>query len=102
MDIKVLGIDLGKTVRSLAGLELAEEVGFEPTDACTSPVFKTGAFDHSATPPGLAGAHKRQPGGKGNTRHAVFCPHPTSRVPMRPAAMYCDVREQFSRRNRRR
>ena len=30
---------------------LAEEVGFEPTDACTSTVFKTAAFDHSATPP---------------------------------------------------
>lgn len=30
---------------------LAEGVGFEPTDACTSPVFKTGALDHSATLP---------------------------------------------------
>ena len=30
----------------------ADGVGFEPTDACTSPVFKTGAFDHSATRPG--------------------------------------------------
>lgn len=30
---------------------LAEGVGFEPTDACTSPVFKTGAIDHSATLP---------------------------------------------------
>src|ERR1051326_5880926 len=29
-----------------------EEVGFEPTDGgYPSPVFKTGAFDHSATPP---------------------------------------------------
>ena len=26
-------------------------MGFEPTDAFTSPVFKTGAFDHSATSP---------------------------------------------------
>ena len=31
--------------------QLAEEVGFEPTDPCGSPVFKTGAIDHSATPP---------------------------------------------------
>ncbi len=30
---------------------LAEEVGFEPTDPCESPVFKTGAIDHSATLP---------------------------------------------------
>ena len=30
---------------------LAERVGFEPTDAFTSPVFKTGAFDHSAISP---------------------------------------------------
>ena len=26
-------------------------MGFEPTDAFTSPVFKTGAFDHSAISP---------------------------------------------------
>ena len=30
---------------------MAERVGFEPTDAFTSPVFKTGAFDHSAISP---------------------------------------------------
>jgi len=30
---------------------VAEEVGFEPTEPCGSPVFKTGAIDHSATPP---------------------------------------------------
>ena len=30
---------------------LAERVGFEPTDACTSPVFKTGALNRSATSP---------------------------------------------------
>lgn len=26
-------------------------VGFKPTDACASAVFKTAALDHSATPP---------------------------------------------------
>ena len=33
---------------------MADGVGFEPTDACTSPVFKTGALNRSAThpPPG--------------------------------------------------
>jgi hypothetical protein len=30
---------------------MAEGVGFEPTDPCGSPVFKTGAIDHSAIPP---------------------------------------------------
>ena len=31
--------------------ELAEGVGFEPTEPFGSPVFKTGAIDHSTTPP---------------------------------------------------
>lgn len=31
--------------------ELAEEVGFEPTDGCPSTVFKTAAIGHSATLP---------------------------------------------------
>jgi hypothetical protein len=30
---------------------MAEGQGFEPWDALTSPVFKTGAFNRSATPP---------------------------------------------------
>ena len=30
---------------------MAEEVGFEPTVPCGTTVFKTAAFDHSATPP---------------------------------------------------
>ena len=32
-------------------IPLAEGVGFEPTEPCGSPVFKTGAIDHSTTPP---------------------------------------------------
>ena len=35
---------------------MAEEVRFELTDGCPSPVFKTGAIDHSATLPYWAGA----------------------------------------------
>ena len=31
----------------------AEGVGFEPTMDCSIPVFKTGAFVHSAIPPGV-------------------------------------------------
>ena len=34
---------------------MADGVGFEPTDACTSPVFKTGALNRSATHPSMAG-----------------------------------------------
>ena len=36
---------------AFSGRELAERVGFEPTDAFTSPVFKTGSFDHSDISP---------------------------------------------------
>jgi hypothetical protein len=39
---------------------LAEEVGFEPTNGCPLPVFKTGAFNRSATLPEtdlLTGGH---------------------------------------------
>lgn len=34
-----------------------EGVGFEPTDPCGSPVFKTGAINHSTTSPD--GQHNR-------------------------------------------
>ena len=38
-------------------MKMAEGVGFEPTEPFGSPVFKTGAIDHSATPPeGARGA----------------------------------------------
>ena len=33
---------------------MAEGVGFEPTEPFGSPVFKTGAIDHSTTPPFFA------------------------------------------------
>jgi hypothetical protein len=35
----------------VVGRALAEGVGFEPTVPCGTLVFKTSAFDHSATPP---------------------------------------------------
>ncbi len=37
----------------LQARKMAEEVGFEPTEPRGSTVFKTAAFDHSATPPRL-------------------------------------------------
>ena len=36
-----------------------EEVGFEPTVPFGTPVFKTGAINHSPTPPGLQPIHDR-------------------------------------------
>ena len=41
-----------QTERATAALHtVAERVGFEPTDAFTSAVFKTAAINHSATSP---------------------------------------------------
>ena len=34
---------------------VAEGVGFEPTRAFALPVFKTGAINHSTTPPDVSG-----------------------------------------------
>ena len=39
------------SVRRIKPSMMAEEVGFEPTVPCGTTVFKTAAFDHSATPP---------------------------------------------------
>jgi hypothetical protein len=39
--------------KNSASSVLAEAVRFELTDPCESPVFKTGAIDHSATLPGV-------------------------------------------------
>ena len=50
----------------------AERVGFEPTDPCGSPVFKTGAINHSTTSPG-----------PGLARGLIFPP----RRPMLPAGV---------------
>ena len=43
--------EIGYKGRAQFCSEMAEGVGFEPTDGCPSPVFKTGAIDHSATLP---------------------------------------------------
>ena len=40
--------------------KVAEGVGFEPTIGCPMPVFKTGAFNHSATPPDDQGGRYRE------------------------------------------
>ena len=41
-----------KALYKITGLN-AEKEGFEPPVPCGTPVFKTGAFDHSAISPGL-------------------------------------------------
>ena len=38
-------------IQLFARIGKAEGVGFEPTWACTQPVFKTGTFVHSVIPP---------------------------------------------------
>ena len=52
---------------------MAEGVGFEPTRAFALPVFKTGAINHSTTPP------RRQRWGNCATRNELSKPSP--RVP---------------------
>ena len=46
------GPDPLRWLRILAQNE-TEGAGFEPAEAFTSPVFKTGAINHSTTPPGV-------------------------------------------------
>ena len=43
-------------LRASLFLFIAEVEGFEPPVPCGTSVFKTGAFDHSATPPLINGA----------------------------------------------
>ena len=45
------GASEGSGCLGLSRLGKAEGVGFEPTEAFTSPVFKTGAINHSTTFP---------------------------------------------------
>ena len=54
-------MDEPKAGAKLTGLE-AEGAGFEPAvQGYRTPVFKTGAFDHSATPPrGIVAGEGRQ------------------------------------------
>ena len=44
-------------------LQMAEGEGFEPSVPCDTPVFKTGAIDHSATPPEERGEGREYRGG---------------------------------------
>ena len=47
------GLFKEKTQKQSYWVLLAEAEGFEPPVPCGTPVFKTGTFDHSVTPPEL-------------------------------------------------
>ena len=47
----MMGLKLKQMYFIVLKAYLAEEVGFEPTNGCPLPVFKTGAFNRSATLP---------------------------------------------------
>ena len=49
--VQILLAEMKNARGSRACVDLAEEVGFEPTEPCGSTVFKTAAFNHSAIPP---------------------------------------------------
>ena len=46
---------------NLRDVDVAEGVGFEPTEADASAVFKTAAFDLSAIPPGAITLQSKSP-----------------------------------------
>ena len=52
-------------------INMAEGVGFEPTDPCGSPVFKTGALNRSAIPP-LTAHYVIEEAGVNGKRCALF------------------------------
>lgn len=66
-----------------------EGVGFEPTESCDSPVFKTGAINHSTTPPGWTARRSRR-----KPRHAPMKDGAYSRLgsPLQPPGMVCRER----------
>ena len=71
--------------------EGAEGAGFEPAvRGCRTPVFKTGAFDRSATPPGACG-HDRSRVHRHPTRDnpALHCPRPQGEVAEWLKALAC-------------
>ncbi len=74
---------LGHQERRKIWLDSAEERGFEPLDAFTSAVFKTAAFDNSATPPRarrLFATSKRACQSPSNTTlSGLLVPHDTQR-----------------------
>ncbi len=82
--------------RGLGWMKMAEGEGFEPPDGCPSMVFKTIAFDHSATPP-RRGATLRKPRPAGNApgypsgQAARNTVRPPARQPAETAAPCLDL-----------
>jgi hypothetical protein len=70
-------IALAPVLAQFRGKIVAEGVGFEPTRACALPVFKTGAINHSTTPPRLTGAidlNRHGPAAAGVNRRYLYVP----------------------------
>lgn len=78
-DSNLAGNKKATRIESLfAACLLAEEVRFELTDGCPSPVFKTGAIDHSATLPqssDCSGFTSCCEGAAPEEEKAATCPH---------------------------
>ena len=64
-------------VARLAAAIGTEGVGFEPTEACASPVFKTGSLNHSDTPP-----RPFRPGSEFKVPSSGFAARNVSRPPL--------------------
>ena len=62
-----------KTHNLLVINKMAEGVGFEPTEPFGSPVFKTGAIDHSTTPPVLCRERDMHGLGAGFKQNPAIC-----------------------------
>ena len=78
-------------------IQLAERVGFEPTDAFTSPVFKTGAFDHSAISP-CAQKHDRLKRRTYSTTLRAAC----QRISELPGMFFCSLSRERRKKGRER
>ena len=87
---------LGYFRRSMVN-ELAERVGFEPTDAFTSPVFKTGAFNHSAISP-CAQKHDRLKRRTYSTTLRAAC----QRISELPGMFFCSLSRERRKKGRER
>lgn len=76
---------------------LADGMGFEPTDAFTSPVFKTGAFNHSAISP-CAQKHDRLKRRTYSTTLRAAC----QRISELPGMFFCSLSRERRKKGRER
>ena len=92
------GSPFGHLGTSAYGMKkLAERVGFEPTDAFASPVFKTGAFNHSAISP-CAQKHDRLKRRTYSTTLRAAC----QRICELPGMFFCSLSRERRKKGRER